>query len=103
MFTVNYQYCIGGDISDSSKSMLVNGILSATRGLGNHGDKKLKQCIAVEPHTMAVEVDQYAQFIVIATKGIWEVFSEKEVSTLLLEVCFCCLDNSNCLKSLDVW
>ncbi|KAJ8319965.1 hypothetical protein KUTeg_001552 [Tegillarca granosa] len=76
----------GGDLSESSKECRVNGILSATRGLGNHGDKKLKECVIVEPHTISVPIDQYAQFIIIATNGVWKIFSPQEAASLLLKL-----------------
>ena len=57
-----------------------------TRGLGNHGDKKLKKCILVEPYTTCVPIDQYAQFLILATHGVWEVFTKQEAASLLLRV-----------------
>jgi serine/threonine protein phosphatase PrpC len=79
-------YILGGYISESQKDLKVNGILSATRGLGNHGDPKLKKCVPFEPYTTSVPIDQYAQFLILATKGVWEVFSEEEAATLVCQV-----------------
>ncbi|KAK3577283.1 hypothetical protein CHS0354_008376 [Potamilus streckersoni] len=73
----------GGTLSESTTECRVNGVLCATRGLGNHGDKKLKECVLVEPYTACVPIDQYAQFLFIATKGVWDVFSVKEAANLL--------------------
>jgi len=64
----------------------VNGVLLTTRGLGNHGDEGLKKCVLVEPYTTSAPVDQYAQFLVIASRGVWEVFNEKETASLLTKV-----------------
>jgi serine/threonine protein phosphatase PrpC len=64
----------------------VNGVLLTTRGLGNHGDKPLKKCVIVEPYTTSAPVDQYAQFLILASRGVWEVFSEKEAASLLIKV-----------------
>ncbi|XP_023931873.1 protein phosphatase 2C-like domain-containing protein 1 [Lingula anatina] len=76
----------GGYISESDKNKLVNGILLATRGLGNHGDVKLKKCVPCEPFTTTVPIDQYAQFLILASHGIWEVFSENEAAALLVQL-----------------
>ena len=80
------KYFTGADVSESDKEVRVNGVILTTRGLGNHGDKKLKKCILVEPYTTCVPIDQYAQFLVLATQGVWEVFSKQEAASLLLRV-----------------
>ncbi|KAK3083234.1 hypothetical protein FSP39_017441 [Pinctada imbricata] len=79
----------GANISESSKEMMVNGVLATTRGLGNHGDVTLKKSILVEPHTITVPVDQYSQFVIIASNGVWEVFTEQEAASLLLKLLPC--------------
>ncbi|XP_063412783.1 protein phosphatase 2C-like domain-containing protein 1 isoform X2 [Mytilus trossulus] len=76
----------GGDISESKKEKRVNGVLSTTRGLGNHGDVKLKKCVLVEPYTTSIPIDQYAQFIILASHGVWEVFTPQEATSLLLKL-----------------
>ncbi|XP_067687569.1 protein phosphatase 2C-like domain-containing protein 1 [Haliotis asinina] len=75
----------GGTLSESSRECQVNGVVATTRGLGNHGDLSLKKCLQVEPHTTCVSIDQYAQFLVFATNGVWEIFSDQEVTSLLLK------------------
>lgn len=77
---------LGATTNESEKELRVNGILTTTRGLGNHGDVDLKRCVSIEPYTTNVKIDQYAQFLVLASKGLWEVFSEDEVASLLLQV-----------------
>ncbi|KAL4217224.1 Protein phosphatase 2C-like domain-containing protein 1 [Mactra antiquata] len=79
----------GGTLSESTKECQVNGVLLTTRGLGNHGDKNLKKCVIVEPHTISAPIDQYAQFIILATRGVWEVFTEKEAASLLTKLLPC--------------
>ena len=64
----------------------VNGVLSSTRGLGNHGDVSMRKYVIPTPHTNSVVIDQYAQFLILATNGVWEVFSDKEATSLLLQV-----------------
>ncbi|XP_059175256.1 uncharacterized protein LOC131955248 [Physella acuta] len=73
----------GGDIS---KNKLVHGVLPVTRGLGNHGDTRLKESVIAEPHVTAVPIDREAQMLVLASHGIWEVFSEDEVADLLTKM-----------------
>jgi len=68
------------------KQPKVNGILHATRGLGNHGDPALRKCIIPEPYTHNVVIDQYAQFLILATNGLWEVFSNKEAASIVLQM-----------------
>lgn len=77
---------LGVPISESDRDMVVNGVLLTTRGLGNHGDPKLKKCVLVEPHTNSIPLDQYAQFIVIASRGVWSVLDEEDVAHLMLQV-----------------
>ncbi|XP_048772728.1 protein phosphatase 2C-like domain-containing protein 1 isoform X3 [Ostrea edulis] len=76
----------GADLSMSDKEMRVSGVVATTRGLGNHGDLVLKKSVIVEPHTMSVAVDQYCQFLLLASHGVWEVFSETEAANLLLKL-----------------
>ncbi len=64
----------------------MNGVLATTRGLGNHGDLSLKKCVISTPHTSFVTVDQYCQLLILASNGVWEVFSDHEAAALLLQV-----------------
>jgi len=77
---------IGGSVNEGGRDLRVNGVLSTTRGLGNHGDVSLKRCVITEPSTTSIQIDQYAQFLILATNGVWEVFSEQEAASILLEV-----------------
>ena len=70
----------------SEKELRVNGVIATTRGLGNHGDPPLKKCIIIEPYTTAVKIDQYAQMLIMASHGVWEVFSPEEAASLLVQV-----------------
>ena len=84
---VMYRYILsGGTINESERELRVNSILATTRGLGNHGDVSLKKCVISEPYTTSVKIDQYAQFLILASNGVWEVFSEKDAASLLLQV-----------------
>ena len=66
--------------------MLVNGVLATTRGLGNHGDELLKRYVSNKPYTTSISLDESDQFLVIASRGLWQVLSENEVALLLLQV-----------------
>ncbi|XP_072180784.1 protein phosphatase 2C-like domain-containing protein 1 [Diadema setosum] len=61
----------------------VNGILDTTRGLGNYGDPHLKKAVIPDPYTTSVKIDQHAQFIILATAGLWEVLTDDEVVSLV--------------------
>ncbi|WAR11469.1 PP2D1-like protein [Mya arenaria] len=61
---------VWGTLTESNKDCCVNGVLLTTRGLGNHGDLPLKKCVLVEPHTGSAPIDQYAQFLILATRGL---------------------------------
>ncbi|GFR85649.1 protein phosphatase 2C-like domain-containing protein 1 [Elysia marginata] len=76
----------GGNLSSSEKDSRVNGVLSVTRSLGNHGDSKLKDCVIVDPHVTSVPIDQYAQILVLASSGVWDVLSDEEVTSLLVKL-----------------
>ncbi|GFN89478.1 protein phosphatase 2c-like domain-containing protein 1 [Plakobranchus ocellatus] len=76
----------GGKLSSSEKDCRVNGVLSVTRSLGNHGDKKLKDCVIVDPYVTSVPIDQYAQILVLASAGVWDVLSDEEVTSLLVKL-----------------
>ena len=78
----------GGNISESERELRLNGVLATTRGLGNHGDPGLKKCVITEPYTTSVKIDQYAQFLILATNGVWDVFSEDEAAALLMQVLY---------------
>ena len=71
----------------SDRDQRLNGVMATTRGLGNHGDPALKKCVINEPYTTSVPIDQFAQCLILASDGLWELFSDKEVASLVLQVC----------------
>ncbi|CAH1789884.1 unnamed protein product [Owenia fusiformis] len=76
----------GGTVNDSKKEPRVNGVLATTRGIGNHGDPALKKVVLNEPYATTVKIDQYAQYLVMASHGLWEVFNEHEVADLVVQM-----------------
>lgn len=75
-----------GDICKSDKTALVNGVVQSTRGLGNHGDANLKSSVIRVPVVNCLTLEESDQFLILATNGVWEVFSEEEVILLLEDI-----------------
>lgn len=75
-----------GDICKSDKTALVNGVVKSTRGLGNHGDPNLKTSVIRTPFVNCLTLEDSDQFLILASNGIWEVFSEEEVILLLEDI-----------------
>ena len=75
-----------GDICKSDKTAFVNGVVRSTRGLGNHGDPNLKSSVIRVPVVNCLTLEESDQFLILATNGVWEVFSEEEVILLLEDI-----------------
>lgn len=75
-----------GSISISSRTSTVNGLLSSTRGLGNHGDPILKTAIISSPSITVSKIDPNDQFLVLFTAGISDIFNDEEVMFLLEDI-----------------
>uniref|UniRef100_A0A8C8RV10 Protein phosphatase 2C like domain containing 1 n=1 Tax=Pelusios castaneus TaxID=367368 RepID=A0A8C8RV10_9SAUR len=76
----------GGNISTNEPKGLVEGLIRATRGLGHHGDPKLKKSVIPVPHTISVPIDDSCQFLILASNGLWEVLDKNEVVVLTLRM-----------------
>uniref|UniRef100_UPI00398E8EB8 protein phosphatase 2C-like domain-containing protein 1 isoform X1 n=2 Tax=Pristiophorus japonicus TaxID=55135 RepID=UPI00398E8EB8 len=76
----------GGTISKNERHGLVEGFIQSTRGLGYHGDPKLKRSIVPIPHTVSVPIDSTCQFLVLASSGFWNVLKRHEVVSISLEM-----------------
>lgn len=74
------------DISRTERTALVNGLITSTRGLGNHGDPVLKSAVINLPDVTYVPLDDSDQFLVLASNGVWDVFNESEVLLLLDDI-----------------
>ncbi|XP_074840586.1 protein phosphatase 2C-like domain-containing protein 1 isoform X2 [Carettochelys insculpta] len=74
----------GGNISPNEPKGLVEGLITTTRGLGHHGDPKLKKFVIPVPHTISVPIDDSCQFLILASNGLWEVLDKNEVVILTL-------------------
>ncbi|XP_053322819.1 protein phosphatase 2C-like domain-containing protein 1 [Spea bombifrons] len=69
----------GGSISYNEDHGLVEGFCYLTRGLGFHGDTKLKKSVIPAPSTISIPVYDSFQFLVLASSGLWDVLSDNEI------------------------
>ncbi|XP_069783880.1 protein phosphatase 2C-like domain-containing protein 1 [Narcine bancroftii] len=76
---------IGGKITKNKQRGLVEGIIRSTRGLGYHGDPKLKTAIEPIPYTVTIPVDFSCQFL-LASSGFWKVLNSHEVVSITLQM-----------------
>uniref|UniRef100_A0A2K6G2U5 Protein phosphatase 2C like domain containing 1 n=2 Tax=Propithecus coquereli TaxID=379532 RepID=A0A2K6G2U5_PROCO len=74
----------GAVISSHEPYGLLEGRIKTTRGLGFHGNLKLKKFIIPAPQTISVPIDDLCQFLILATNGLWEVLDTKEVTALAM-------------------
>ncbi|XP_036188623.1 protein phosphatase 2C-like domain-containing protein 1 [Myotis myotis] len=74
----------GAVVSSNEPYGLLEGQIKTTRGLGFHGNPKLKKFIIPVPQTMSVPIDDLCQFLILATNGLWEVLDKKEVTALAI-------------------
>uniref|UniRef100_A0A8D1BI02 PPM-type phosphatase domain-containing protein n=1 Tax=Sus scrofa TaxID=9823 RepID=A0A8D1BI02_PIG len=74
----------GAMISSNEPYGLLEGQVKTTRGLGFHGNLKLKKFIIPAPQTISVPIDDLCQFLILATNGLWEVLDTKEVTALTM-------------------
>uniref|UniRef100_H0XZ07 Protein phosphatase 2C like domain containing 1 n=1 Tax=Otolemur garnettii TaxID=30611 RepID=H0XZ07_OTOGA len=74
----------GAVITPHESYGLLQGQIKTTRGLGFHGDLKLKKFIIPAPQTISVLIDDLCQFLILATNGLWEVLDTKEVIALVM-------------------
>ncbi|KAM8967083.1 protein phosphatase 2C-like domain-containing protein 1 [Pelodytes ibericus] len=75
----------GGSLSSNENHGLVEGLCKLTRGLGFHGDIKLKNSVIPAPYTISVPIYDSCQFIIVASSGLWDVLDEKEVVAMTRE------------------
>uniref|UniRef100_A0A8C6Y349 Protein phosphatase 2C like domain containing 1 n=1 Tax=Naja naja TaxID=35670 RepID=A0A8C6Y349_NAJNA len=74
----------GGSISSNEPKGLIEGLIKNTRGLGHHGNPKMKKTVIPVPNTISFSVDNSCQFFIIATNGLWEVLDKSEVVLLTI-------------------
>lgn len=74
----------GAVISSNEPYGLLEGETEITRGLGFHGNLRLKKFVIPAPQTTSVPIDDLCQFLILATNGLWEVLDKKEVIALTI-------------------
>lgn len=74
----------GAIISSNEPFGLLERQIKTTRGLGFHGNPKLKKFLIPAPETISVPIDDLCQFLILATNGLWEVLDKKEVTSLAM-------------------
>nr|XP_020759556.1 protein phosphatase 2C-like domain-containing protein 1 isoform X1 [Odocoileus virginianus texanus]XP_020759559.1 protein phosphatase 2C-like domain-containing protein 1 isoform X1 [Odocoileus virginianus texanus] len=74
----------GAAISANAPHGLLQGRRPTTRGLGFHGDLKLKKSIIPAPQTISVPIDDLCQFLILGTDGLWDVLDTEEVTALTM-------------------
>ncbi|KAM6177383.1 protein phosphatase 2C-like domain-containing protein 1 [Erethizon dorsatum] len=74
----------GALITSNEPYGLLEGHTKTTRGLGFHGNLKLKKFIIPAPETISVPIDDLCQFLILATSGLWEVLDKEETTALAI-------------------
>ncbi|CAK8692269.1 unnamed protein product [Clavelina lepadiformis] len=73
----------GGAVMGSDLNLTINGVLSTSRGLGNHGDPALRRCVINRPYTTTAKIDKKSHFLVIATSSVWSTLDPEEIYSIL--------------------
>ncbi|KAM5158290.1 protein phosphatase 2C-like domain-containing protein 1 [Mantella aurantiaca] len=76
----------GGSVSANEDCGLNEGCSSITRGLGFHGDLRLKTSVIPAPYTVSIPVYSTCQFLILASSGLWEVFDECEIVRMVQDL-----------------
>ncbi|GAM26452.1 hypothetical protein SAMD00019534_096270 [Acytostelium subglobosum LB1] len=71
----------GGGMIIQYGTLRVNGVLSVTRAVG---DRNLKEFVIADPDTIVHTLTKQDQFIIMATDGLWDVFTYQEASDFIL-------------------
>ncbi|XP_075067545.1 protein phosphatase 2C-like domain-containing protein 1 [Mixophyes fleayi] len=76
----------GGSVTANEGCGLIEGFSRVTRGLGFHGDPKLKTLVIPAPYTISISIYHTCQFLLLASSGLWEVLSKSEVAAMVQEL-----------------
>ncbi|XP_023360944.2 protein phosphatase 2C-like domain-containing protein 1 [Sarcophilus harrisii] len=76
----------GGKISSNEPSGFTEGIVKITRGLGFHGNPKLRKSVIPVPQTISVSIDDTCQFLIVATTGLWDVIDQNEAAATAMSL-----------------
>ncbi|KAL2084435.1 hypothetical protein ACEWY4_019953 [Coilia grayii] len=70
----------GGAISANRHHGLVEGLLRATRGLGNYGNHRLRKVVIPAPHHVSLSLDASVGMLVLGSGGLWDGVHPKDVA-----------------------
>ncbi|CAF0703188.1 unnamed protein product [Brachionus calyciflorus] len=73
-------------IESSSGHKTICGLYSITRGLGFHGDNKIKKCILPKPSVRSYKIEENHVALIIATKGLWNFINYEKVADIVLQM-----------------
>jgi protein phosphatase 1L len=77
---MEYIYNQGGQVTYPSGVPRVNGVMALSRAIG---DRSEMPCIRAEPDLIVQQLEDNDDFYVLATDGLWDVFSNQEVVSFL--------------------
>ncbi|CAN2389755.1 Protein phosphatase 2C-like domain-containing protein 1, partial [Pristimantis euphronides] len=91
----------GGYISSNANCGLIEGFSRFTRALGFHGDRQLKNSVIPAPYTISIPIANTCQFLILASSGLWEVLSSREVVAMAQDLLtfFKCPHDGNTKKT----
>lgn len=70
----------GGAISINKNHGLVEGLLLATRGFGNYGDRKLRKVVLPTPSCVSLGLDPSSGLLVLGSRGLWDGVQPEEIA-----------------------
>ncbi|XP_041963326.1 protein phosphatase 2C-like domain-containing protein 1 [Alosa sapidissima] len=73
----------GGTISSNKQHGLVEGLLRATRGLGNYGNRRLRKVVPPTPYFMSLSLDASVGLLVLGSSGLWDGLQPEEVAPIV--------------------
>ncbi|XP_001380499.2 protein phosphatase 2C-like domain-containing protein 1 [Monodelphis domestica] len=76
----------GGKISTNEPTGFTEETVKITRGLGFHGNAKLKRSVIPAPQTISVHIDNSCQFLIVATTGLWGVLDKNEATAIAMSL-----------------
>lgn len=73
----------GGTISTNKHHGLVEGLLRATRALGNYGNRELRKVVPPKPFYAPLSLDYSFSLLVLGSSGLWDVLQPEDVAPIV--------------------
>ncbi|XP_062394725.1 protein phosphatase 2C-like domain-containing protein 1 [Sardina pilchardus] len=73
----------GGTISSNKQHGLVEGLLRATRGLGNYGNRRLRKVVPPKPYFLPLSLDASVGLLVLGSSGLWDGVQPEEIAPIV--------------------